>query len=146
MKKVLLIAVVAIFAASCSNKISNMTKNSVAFPGMTVTRSDYKLSKDVSAEIEVKSWSLFMGKIKSAKAVGENKRELRQGFVSGYALDVESQIAVYRLLDANPNFDYLTNIRITKEFTRKRFFIFGFTKYNSKVKIVAKGITLNTEK
>ncbi len=144
MKKLLLIAVAAIFATSCSRKLSEMTKNSVAFPGMTVTRADYKLSKDVSAEVEVKEWSTLGGYLKGAKTVGENKRELRQGFVSGYAMDKASKIAIYRLLDANPNFDYLTNIRITKEFTKK--WLLFLTKYNTKVKIVAKGITLNTEK
>lgn len=146
MKKLSLLVVVAtaMIFASCSKKISSNTKNSVAFPGMTVTRADYKLSKDVSAEVEVKSWSALGGALKGAKAVGENKRETRQGIVNGYGLDLVSQIAVYRLLDANPNFDYLTNIRVTKEFTRKWLLI--VTKYNTKVKVVAKGITLNTEK
>jgi hypothetical protein len=144
MKKLLLIAVAAMFAASCSHKISSMSKNSVAFPGMTVSRSDYKLSKDVNAEVEVKEWSTFFGGLRGAKTIGENKRELRQGFVSGYGLDKAAQIAIYRLLDANPNFDYLTNIRVTKEFTKK--WLIFVTKYNTKVKIVAKGITLNTEK
>lgn len=146
MKKLIILAVVAstMVFTSCSNKISTMSKNSVPFPGMTVTRADYKLSKDVSAEIEVKEFSMLGGFIHTAKAVGENKHELRQGMVSGFGLDKASQIAVYRLLDANPNFDYLTNIRITKEFTKKH--LLFFQKFNTKVKIVAKGITLNTEK
>ena len=144
MKKLFLIAIVgaSVFLASCSAKVTSTSKNSIPFPGMTVTRADYKLSKDVSAEVEVKSWKAFG--MTGAKAVGENKKELRQGIVNGFGLDKESQIAVYRLLDANPNFDYLTNIRVTKEFTRK--WLIFVTKYNTKVKIVAKGITLNTEK
>jgi hypothetical protein len=146
MKKFSLFAIIAsaMIFASCSKKITSNTKNSVSFPGMTVTRADYKLSKDVSAEVEVKSWTALMGYLRGAKAVGENKRELRQGIVNGYGLDLVSQIALYRLLDANPNFDYLTNIRVTKEYTRK--WLLFVTKYNTKVKIVAKGITLNTEK
>ena len=146
MKKLFLLvgAASALFLASCTSKISSNSKNSVPFPGMTVTRADYKLSKDVSAELEVKAWSTFGGRLSGAKAVGEQKNELRQGFVSGYYLDLESRIAAYRLLDANPNFDYLTNIRISREFTKK--WMFFFTKYNTKIKIVAKGITLNTEK
>ena len=48
------------------------------------------------------------------------------------------------MLEANPSFDYLTNIRVEKEFTRK--WLLFFTKYNTKVKVTAKGITLNTEK
>ncbi len=146
MKKLFLVvgAASALFLASCTSKISSNSKNSVPFPGMTVTRADYKLSKDVSAELEIKAWSSFGGRLGGAKAVGEQKNELRQGFISGYYLDAESKIAAYRLLDANPNFDYLTNIRISREFTKK--WMFFFTKYNTKIKIVAKGITLNTEK
>jgi hypothetical protein len=146
MKKIFSLAVIAsaMIFASCSQKITSMSKNSVPFPGMTVTRADYKLSKDVSAEIEVKEWSALGGFLKGAKAVGENKRELRQGIVNGFGLDKASQIAVYRLLDANPNFDYLTNIRVTKEYTRK--WLLFVTKYNTKVKVIAKGVTLNTEK
>lgn len=147
MKKLSIIAVVAstMLFASCSKKISTMSKNSVPFPGMTVTRADYKLSKDVSAEVEVKEWSTLMGYVRpKAKAVGENKRELRQGIVNGFGLDRASQIAVYRLLDANPNFDYLTNIRVQKEYTRK--WLVLLTKYNTKVKVTAKGVTLNTDK
>lgn len=146
MKKILTLAVAAIMIAttSCTNKITTNSKNSVQFPGMTVTRSDYKLSKDVSAEVEVKEFSTLFGQIRTARTTGEEKRKLRQGIVSGFGLDKASQVAVYRLLEANPSFDYLTNIRVEKQFTRK--WLLFFTKYNTKVKVVAKGITLNTEK
>lgn len=146
MKKIIISAVVvsALAFASCSNKLSSMSKHSVAFPGMTVTRADYKLSKDVNAEVEVKEFFMLGGWIHTAKAVGEAKHELRQGIVAGYGLDKASQIAVYRLLDANPTFDYLTNIRVTQEYTKKNFLFFHTA--NTKVKVVAKGITLNTEK
>lgn len=146
MKKLLLIAGVtsAMFFASCTNKISTNSKGSVAFPGMTVTRADYKLSKDVSAEVEVKEWSALGKLLSGAKILGEQKNEVRQGVVHGFALDRAQQIAMYRLLDANPNFDYLTNIRFVKEYTQKNMLF--FKKYNTKIKIIAKGITLNTEK
>ena len=146
MKKLFLMAIAgaSLFLVSCSAKISSMSKNSVPFPGMTVSRADYKLSKDVSAEVEVKEWSTLFGYFRGAKTVGENKKELRQGIVNGFGLDKASRVAVYRILDANPNFDYLTNIRVTKEYTRK--WLLFLTKYNTKIKIVAKGITLNTEK
>ncbi len=146
MKKILTLAVAAIMIAttSCTNKINTNSKNSVQFPGMTVTRADYKLSKDVNAEVEVKEFMTLGGFIRTTKTVGEEKRKLRQGVVSGYGLDKASQVAVYRLLEANPSFDYLTNIRIEKEFTKK--WLLFFTKYNTKVKVTAKGITLNTEK
>lgn len=144
MKKLSLIAGSCLVLASCSQKITSTSKNSVPFPGMTVSRTDYKLSKDVSNEIEVKEWSTLFGSVSGAKAVGEQKNELRQGIVNGFGLDKASQIAVYRMLDANPSFDYLTNIRVTKEYNKK--WLFFFTKYTTKVKVVAKGITLNTEK
>ncbi len=150
MKKLTLIFVAATFLASCSQKLSNLSKNSAPFPGMTVSRSDYKLSKDVTAEVEVNEWTLGgcvtqgKGCVSNATAVGEQKKELRQGIISGYSMDKASQIAVYRLLDANPSFDYLTNIRVQKTFDKKDFLI--FSKSKTKVKVTAKGITLNTEK
>ena len=146
MKKLFLVfgAATMLFLSSCSEKISTNAKGSIAFPGMTVSRSDYKLSKDVSAEVEIKEWSTFFGRLKGAKAVGEQKNELRQGIVYGFDLDKAQKIAMYRLLDANPNFDYVTNVRFTKEYTTKNMLV--FKKYNTKIKITAKGITLNTEK
>lgn len=146
MKKLITLAVAAVMIAttSCTNKILTNSKNTVQFPGMTVTRADYKLSKDVTAEVEVKEFKTLGGYIRTAKTTGEEKRKLRKGIVSGYGLDKASQIAVYRMLEANPTFDYLTNIRVEKEFTRK--WLLFFTKYNTKVKVTAKGITLNTEK
>lgn len=146
MKKLITLAVAAVMIAttSCTNKILTNSKNTVQFPGMTVTRADYKLSKDVTAEVEVKEFKTLGGYIRTAKTAGEEKRKLRQGIVSGYGLDKASRIAIYRMLEANPTFDYLTNIRVEKEFTRK--WLLFFTKYNTKVKVTAKGITLNTEK
>jgi hypothetical protein len=146
MKKITLSAltIATLFLASCSEKIQSASKNAVNFPGMTVSRNDYKLSKDVTAEVEVKEFSMLRGFIHTAKTIGEAKNEKRYGMVSGYNLDAASQVAVYRLLDANPSFDYLTNIRVTKTYERK--WLVFFNKYNTKVKITAKGITLNTEK
>lgn len=145
MKKLLTLAFAATMVfSSCTKKMSNNSKNSVQFPGMTVSRADYKLSKDVNAEVEVKETTALFGFIHITKTVGEEKNKLRQGVVSGYGLDKASQVAVYRLLEANPTFDYLTNIRVEKEFTHK--WLLFFNKYTTKVKVTAKGITLNTEK
>lgn len=146
MKKILFLmfASASLLLSSCSSSIKTASKNSVAFPGMTVSRADYKLSSDVSANVEVKEFSTLFGFIKNAKVVGEAKNEVRKGIVSGYGLDPASQIAVYKLLDANPEFDYLTNIRIQKTFTKK--WLVFLTKYNSQITVTAKGITLNTEK
>ena len=151
MKKVFLpaMAAVALTFGSCTVKQFDNSKNSVAFPGMTVTRADYKLSKDVTGEVEVKEWSTLFGLLHGPaklNAVGEDKNKLRQGIVSGINLGLTpgGKIAVYRLLEANPNFDYLTNIRVQKEYTKKWAFL--FTKYNTVYKVTAKGITLNTEK
>lgn len=145
MKKLFIAAIAATMVfTSCTKKLTNNSKNSVQFPGMTVSRADYKLSKDVSAEVEVKEMTTLLGFIHTTKTIGEEKNKLRQGVVSGYGLDKASQVAVYRLLEANPSFDYLTNIRVEKEFTKK--WLLFLTKYTTKVKVTAKGITLNTEK
>jgi hypothetical protein len=146
MKKVFFgaIAGAAFLATSCSSSIMTNSKNSVPFPGMTVTRADYKLSKDVSSDIEVREWSTLGGYLKGAKVVGETKNQLREGIVSGYKLDPASKIAVYKLLDANPDFDYLTNIRVKREYIKK--WKFFFTSYNTKVIVTAKGVTLKADK
>ena len=146
MKKVSLIAVVAsvMLLTSCTGKMSSLSKNSVPFPGMTVSRADYKLSSNVTSEVEVKEWSALFGLLRGAKVVGEQKNQLREGNINGYNLDAASKIAVYKLLDENPDFDYLTNIRVSKDYTEKMLVL--FTTYNTKVKVVARGITLKTEK
>jgi hypothetical protein len=146
MKKVFIGAVVgvAILATSCSSSIMTNSKNSVPFPGMTVTRADYKLSKDVSSDTEVKEWSTLGGWLKGAKVVGESKNQLREGVISGYKLGPAERIAVYKLLDANPDFDYLTNIRIKREY--KKSWKFFFTSYNTKITVTAKGVTLVADK
>jgi hypothetical protein len=128
--------------SSCSTTRSTISKNAVAFPGMTVSRSDYKLSNNVTSTVKVKEFSLFG--LRFARVEGEKKRVLRQGYVNGFNLDPASQIAVYKMLETNPEFDYLTNIRIKKEFQKKWFLL--FTTYKTDVTVTAKGITLKTEK
>lgn len=142
-KKLGIIGALCIALLSSCTTTKTISKNSVPFPGMTVTRADYTLSKDVSAKVEVLETQV-LGIFKFAKAIGEEKRQVRQGIISGYGLDKASQIAVYRFLDKNPDFDYLTNIRVKKEFTSKWYFL--FTKYTTNVEVTAKGITLNTDK
>jgi hypothetical protein len=53
------------------------------------------------------------------KIEGEKRRVERRGSVNGFNLDPASQLAVYKMLESNPDFDYLTNIRIKKEFNKK---------------------------
>lgn len=132
-----------LMVASCTST-KTMSKNQVAFPGMTVSRTDYTLSKDVSAEVEVQEYTTFFKLVRGAKTIGEAKNEIRRGVVSGFSTDPATEIAIYRLLEANPKFDYLTNIRVSREYTSK--WKFFFTSYNTKIKVTAKGITLNTEK
>ena len=145
MKKNFLFLSIAItlFVSSCSS-LKVISKSALPFPGMTVSRSDYHLSKDVSADVEVKEFTTLCGMIRGAKTIGESKKTTKKGLVSGYGLDKASEIAAYRLLENNPQFDYLTNIRIQREYTKKWYFL--FTKYTTTVKITAKGITLNTDK
>lgn len=144
-KNVIIVAAgLGLLLSSCSSSITTNSKNSVPFPGMTVSRADYKLSKDVTADVEVKEWSALGGWLKGARVVGEAKKQRREGVISGYKLDPAAQIAAYKLLDANPDFDYLTNIRVKREFTSK-WKVF-FVSYNTKIYITAKGVTLKTDK
>lgn len=140
----LVVASAALLLSSCASSIKTASKNAVAFPGMTVSRADYKLSADVNAEVEVKEFTTLFGFFKNVKITGEEKNVVRKGLVSGYNVDEAGKIALYKLLEANPDFDYLTNIRIQKTFTKK--FLLFFTKYNTTVTVTAKGITLKTEK
>ena len=141
-KTIILGAICLSFLASCTTQ-KTISKNSVPFPGMTVSRADYTLSKDVKANVEVKELTV-LGIFKFAKAIGEEKNTTRQGIVMGFGLDKAGQIAAYRLLEANPGFDYLTNIRVKKEFTSKWYLV--ATKYTTTVEVTAKGITLNADK
>lgn len=143
LKKALIVgAIIMTLFASCTTQKS-ISKNAVPFPGMTVSRADYDLSKDVKADVEVKELKV-LGFLSFVKAVGEEKNTTRQGIVMGFGLDKAGQIAAYRLLDKNPEFDYLTNIRVKKEFTSK--WLLVATKYTTNVEITAKGITLKTDK
>src|SRR4051812_4090715 len=95
MKKLFLpaMAAVALAFGACTVKQFDNSKNSVAFPGMTVTRADYKLSKDVTGEVEVKEWSTLFGLLhgpRKLNAVGEDKNKLRQGLVSGINLGLSA--------------------------------------------------------
>jgi hypothetical protein len=135
--------VLSMLFSSC-NSIKTVSRSSVPFPGMTVSRSDYRLSDDVTASVDVKEFSTLFGLIRGAKTEGEEKRTTRSGEVAGYNLDKASKIAVYRLLDDNSDFDYLTNIRVKKEYTKKWYFL--FSTYKTTVKVTAKGITIKTDK
>lgn len=145
MKKILLLTgiIAGLFLTSCATKYTSVSKETVGYPGMVVNRSDYKLSKDVTAEVEVKEGKFLFGLIRTAKVTGENKKDQKTTAIQGYNLDPAGRIAAYRLLEANPQFDYLTNIRVKKESTKK-WILFG-TKYTTKVYITAKGITLNAD-
>lgn len=147
MKKIMKLtgfAILCILLTSCSKSLNTASKNSIPFPGMTVSRADYEISKDVSAEVKVKEFTTLLKNVRIAKVVGQEKNQTFEGFVSGYGLDASSRIAAYRLLQNNPDFDYLTNIRIKKEFKSK--WLLLFTKYDSNITITAKGITLKTDK
>jgi hypothetical protein len=146
MKKVLFIpfAALLLLAASCSTSLNTSSKNAVPFPGMTVSRADYQLSKDVTATVQVKEFTTLFKYIRSARVVGQGKNEMNEGFFMGYGLDPASRIAAYRLLENNPEFDYVTNVRIKKEYKSK--WLLFFTKYESNITITAKGVTLKTDK
>ena len=144
-KHLFIIPVLAMIAlSSCTNTRNVSTKGSVAFPGMTVSRDDYTLSKNVSSSVQVKEFTTLFGFIHTTKIEGQDKKTVNQGNVKGYKLKPAAQIAAYKLLEENPSFDYLTNIKVKEVYTAK--WMLFFTKYESKISMTAKGITLKADK
>lgn len=104
-------------------------------PGLTFERSDYKLTGDIEASAEVKL--IFGGLI----VKGIDKKNVKIGQLNGKNLSsTDEGMAVYNLIQKNPEVDYLTNIRYFKTYDKKLF------SKTLKTKIIAKGIIIKTDK
>lgn len=133
MKKVLLAAITCVALSSCLT-INTSTKEGVKMPGLTVTRADYILTDDLTAEAEVKY--ILNGLI----VRGDDPKNIKVGTLGGMSASRDEQLAIYNLLEKNPQIDYVTNVRYQKSYVKK---IFSKT---FKTKVIAKGIILKTDK
>ncbi len=133
MKKIILAAISCIALTSCLTINSNM-REGVKMPGLTVNRTDYILTDDLTAEAEVKY--ILGGLI----VRGDDPKNVKAGSLGGMTASRDEQLAIYNLLEKNPQIDYVTNVRYQKSYVKK---IFSKT---FKTKVIAKGIILKTDK
>lgn len=134
-RKFLIGAIATVALASCATTQNTSTRTAVALPGITLERSDYKLTNDISADAEIKVTLGIFYK-------GIDKKNLKVGEISGYGKGMDEKMAIFNLIESNPEVDYLTNIRVMKSY--KKGFL-GITK-TYKTKVIAKGIKIKTDK
>jgi len=137
MKKLFIIAIAVSTLSSCVT-VNYANKEAVSMPSLRVKRSDYKLTSDISTEVEITA--IFWG----LKNEGIEKSKVKIGEINGdYKNSTpDEKLAIYNLIQKYPNVDYLTNIRYIKTYDNT---FFGFKKVY-KTKIIAKGIILITDK
>ncbi len=129
------LAVTAALFSSCATTQNTSTRSAVTLPGITMDRSDYMLTDDMEASAEVKiTFGIFYK--------GVDRNNLKVGKVSGYGSGMDEKMAIFNLIENNPDVDYLTNIRVMK--TYKKGFL-GISK-TYKTKVIAKGIKVKTDK
>jgi len=129
-----MIALVAALFTSCATTQNTSSRTGVSLPGLVLERSDYKLTDDIEASAEVKvTFGIFYK--------GIDKKNMKVGKISGYGAGIDEKLAIYNLIEQNPDVDYLTNIRVLK--TYKKGFL-GISK-TYKTKVIAKGIKIKTD-
>ncbi len=131
--KVVVFALIAMFFASCQT-INIANRESVNLPPIKMKRSDYKITEDANAEVEIKL--VFFGLIKK----GYDKKNIKQGRYEGWNGNFQEKMAVYSLLEKHPEWDYVTNVRFVESFTKRPL------SETWKVKVIAKGVILKTDK
>ncbi len=145
MKKIFYtIATAAILATGLSSCVtyssSTMNREAVQFQGLRMERKDYTLTSDLTAEAEVTITKFLIWTWVKTDGQKDKGRDIKIGILGGMPSAKEEAVAAYKLLDANPNVDYLTNVRYMKTFTKKGF------KSTYKVKVMAKGVKIKADK
>lgn len=134
-QKLVIGAIATVALASCATTQNTASRDAVAMPGITLERSDYKLTDDISSEAEIKvTFGIFYK--------GVDKKNLKVGSVSGYGAGIDEKMAIFNLIESNPDVDYLTNIRVLKSY--KKGFL-GISK-TYKTKVIAKGIQIKIDR
>jgi hypothetical protein len=131
--KVVVFTLIAMFFASCQT-INIANRESVNLPPIKLKRADYKITEDASADVEI---TLILGGLIKK---GYDAKNIKQGRYEGWNGNFQEKMAVYNLLEKHPEWDYLTNVRFVESYTQK---IFSKT---WKVKVIAKGVILKTDK
>ena len=136
-KLLFVIGLTIISITSCVT-MNYTNKEAMTMPPLKVKRSDYKLTSDLTIEVQITSifWDLIID--------GLDKNNMKIGVIAGEAIKntPDEKLAIYELIKKYPEVDYLTNIRYVKSYSRN---FLGFKKVY-KTKIIAKGIILNTDK
>lgn len=132
--KILGFSVAVMLVSSCMT-VNQASKEAVGIPPLSLSRADYTLTDDVNAEAEVRVYLGFIMR-------GADKKNIKIGQIQGLPSNptIDERLAVYNLIEQNPEFDYLTNVRYYKTFIKKPF------KKTYKTKVVAKGIILKADK
>ena len=94
----------AVLASSCTTVRTTTTRDSYNINTFAVERKDYKITEDVTAEAEVRVNWLGGVKVDGVKYKGN---EQKVGIIGGKPGSKDEQIAAYKLIEANPDFDYL---------------------------------------
>ena len=128
----------SVFLTSCKMTVISSSRDQVSMPPLKVKRTDYKLTDDVTAEAEVSVIRFLI----FTKVKGVDRKNIKEGQIlgGGAATTADEKLAVYNLIEKNADFDYITNVRFEKTYTKKLF------KTTYKTKVIAKGIILNTDK
>lgn len=128
------LAIVLLSLVSCKSTINYQNRNSMNLNEFKLKRSDYSITADASAEVEVKIIMRLFTK-------GIDKRNIKTARIENVWLgSADEQMAVYKLLEEHPEWDYVTNVRFVKSYEKKPFV------RTYKTKVIAKGIIIKTDK
>mgnify|MGYP007002357110 CR=1 FL=1 len=134
LSKLGLLLIVLFALSSCKSTVSFQNRNSMNLNEFRLTRADYQITQDASAEVTVKVILGFITK-------GIDKKNIKTSRIENVWLgSADEEMAVYQLLQAHPEWDYVTNVRFVKTFEKT---LFAKT---YKTKVIAKGIILKTGK
>lgn len=134
LSKIGLLLIVLFALSSCKSTVSFQNRNSMNLNEFRLTRADYQITQDASAEVTVKVILGFITK-------GIDKKNIKTSRIENVWLgSADEEMAVYQLLQAHPEWDYVTNVRFVKTFEKT---LFAKT---YKTKVIAKGIILKTGK
>lgn len=134
------VVLLSLVFVSCKTTLTTVNNSVVPLPPLTLNRSDYKITKDLSASVDAKVTTLF-GVFKFAKIIGEDKNVAKVGYLKGYETSTPSvNLALYKIFEQNPDIDYFINVRVKESYTLKNFLIVKVL--NTNTTVYTKGIKI----